>query len=580
MMRNANVTNPPGYRFAREVLYGMIAVPLLLVSSIGSLAMAAEKLGSAAPPATTDKPPPSSANDDSQRNQQLEPFGANLFKGNFSKTREDGLNPDYVVMPGDRVAVYVWGAVQINSVFVVDSQGNIFLPEIGPVRLAGVKNANLTAAVSRQIKRVYTKHFSVYTNLASANPVGVYVTGAVVNPGRYAGIPSDSILFFIDQAGGIQPDLGSYRHIVVIREGETVAELDLYDFILHGSLASPQFKDGDAILVKRRGPVVEIRGNVAQPARIEFSSKAIVGRQALEIVPNATRATEVTISGIREGVPYNKTMTLPEFISAPLRDGDDVTLRDDGHADSILVTIEGEFKGPAVLAVKRGARLLDVLNYIPVDMTLSNPAAAHLRRPSVAQSQKESIENSLFRLERTTLLALSDSRGEADIRVKEAELVSKFVERARLIDPLGRVVTVQGGRQMNVMLEHGDKIVIPRRTNVIEIGGEVMMSQAVIYRPGLTAEDYVEQAGGFSERADSGKVIILHADAAVEVAKASAAVRPGDQILVPPRVDSKEIQNAMDLIQIIYQIAVSAGVVLSTLPHHRRYRRRVGRSSR
>jgi uncharacterized membrane protein affecting hemolysin expression len=50
--------------------------------------------------------------------------------------------------------------------------------------------------------------------------------------------------------------------------------------------------------------------------------------------------------------------------------------------------------------------------------------------------------------------------------------------------------------------------------------------------------------------------------------------------LVPPRVDSKEIQNAMDLIQIIYQIAVSAGVVLSTLPHHRRYRRRVGRSSR
>jgi protein involved in polysaccharide export with SLBB domain len=349
----------------------------------------------------------------------------------------------------------------------------------------------------------------------------------------------------------------------VIREGETVAELDLYDFILHGSLASPQFKDGDAILVKRRGPVVEIRGNVAQPARIEFSSKAIVGRQALEIVPNATRATEVTISGIREGVPYNKTMTLPEFISAPLRDGDDVTLRDDGHADSILVTIEGEFKGPAVLAVKRGARLLDVLNYIPVDMTLSNPAAAHLRRPSVAQSQKESIENSLFRLERTTLLALSDSRGEADIRVKEAELVSKFVERARLIDPLGRVVTVQGGRQMNVMLEHGDKIVIPRRTNVIEIGGEVMMSQAVIYRPGLTAEDYVEQAGGFSERADSGKVIILHADAAVEVAKASAAVRPGDQILVPPRVDSKEIQNAMDLIQIIYQIAVSAGVVLS-----------------
>ena len=64
----------------------------------------------------------------------LQPFGANLFMGNFLRSREDGLNPDYVIMPGDHVNMNVWGALNVSNVFVVDGQGNIFLPEIGPIR--------------------------------------------------------------------------------------------------------------------------------------------------------------------------------------------------------------------------------------------------------------------------------------------------------------------------------------------------------------------------------------------------------------------------------------------------------------
>jgi len=89
------------------------------------------------------------------------------------------------------------------------------------------------------------------------------------------------------------------------------------------------------------------------------------------------------------------------------------------------------------------------------------------------------------------------------------------------------------------------------------------MAQAVIHKPDYTAEDYVKQAGGYSERADTGKLILVHGNAAVEIVDSDAQVQPGDQILVAPRVDRKLIQNAMDIIQIIYQIAVSAGVVLS-----------------
>jgi len=468
-----------------------------------------------------------------------------------------------VIAPGDHVAVNVWGAVPFNEVLVVDSQGNIFLPEIGPIRLAGVRNAELTETVRNGMKRVYARNVDVYTNLLTAKPVAVFVTGGVLRPGRYAGIPSDSALFFLDQAGGIDPKLGSYRSISILRGGQSIAEIDLYDFILKGLLPTVQFQEGDTILVHQRGPVAALTGNVATPATIEFKAGELSGKEALAVIPGAATATEVTVQGIRRGVPISQTLSRAAFSTFEVQDGDVITMRDDGRADTILVHLEGEYRGPSVLSVRRGSRLVDVLNYIPVVPGLANTSAVHLKRASVAKTQKDAIEDSLFRLERSALLALSNSRGEADIRVKEAGLTQRFVERARLIQPLGRVVTRSGGQQTNLVLENDDIIVIPTRSTIVHVEGEVWMSQAVMFEKDLTAEEYIEAAGGYTDRADSGKVIIVHDDASVTIADPDVVVQPGDEILVPPRVDSKVVQNVLDVTQIIYQIAIAAAVVLA-----------------
>lgn len=493
---------------------------------------------------------------------QIEPFGAKLFTGNFLKARGDGLNPDYILAPGDQVGVAVWGAVNIKDVFTVDSQGNIFIPEIGPLHLEGVKNRDLTKTVKAHIGKVYTSNFDVYTNLATAQPVAVYVTGMVNNPGRYGGLPSDSVLYFLDLAGGIDPSLGSYRNIDLIRGGKTIRSIDLYDFILDGMLDNIQLKENDTILVKHRGPVVELKGDVARSSLIEMKSDESTGGAILKVIPKAATATEVTIEGMRNGMPFKNTMPIINFLNYPLHNGDSINLRDDGRADAILVNIEGEFNGPAMLSVKRGSRLVDILNYIPVDPSLANLDAIHLRRASVAAAQRDAINDSLFRLERSSMLALSGSVGEANIRVQEAELMAKFAERARLIDPLGRVVTVQNGIQQNILMEPNDTIVIPANTEIIRIAGEVMMMQAVTYREGWRVEDYIESAGGFSARADKGNVIIHHPNAAVDITDASASVMPGDEIIVPPKVDSKIRQFSMDLLDVVYKIAISAKVAL------------------
>ena len=494
-----------------------------------------------------------------------EPFGSRLFTGNFLHTRQDGLNPDYVVMPGDRIVVNTWGAVEMSNVLLVDAQGNIFLPNVGPIQVAGTKNADLTSKVKGGLSRVYARNFDVYTNLLNAKPVAVFVTGGVKRPGRYAGVPSDSILFFLEEAGGIDARLGSYRSISVLRGSQKVTDLDLYDFLLHGTLPAVQFKDGDTVLVNPRGPIVEMRGDVTLPASLEFKPGAVTGADALGVIPGAARATQVTVEGIRGTTPISRTLSVGAFRGFTLRDGDSITLRGDGRADNILVHLEGEFNGPSVLAIRRGARLVDVLNHVAVDLALANPKAVHVRRISVARAQKTAIDDALFRLERSALLALSSSQGEAAIRVREAELTQKFVERARLIQPLGRVVTARDNQQRNVVLEAEDVIVIPTRTNVIRVGGEVMMTQAVMFRPNARASDYIADSGGYTDRSDRDRVIVIRANAEVAVGDTDLPVFPGDEILVPPKVDTKVLQNAIDVTQVIYQIAVSAAVVIAIL---------------
>jgi protein involved in polysaccharide export with SLBB domain len=263
------------------------------------------QLPAAAVPQPTFIPPPRGAASTmpAEADRPL-PFGANLFTGNFLKTRQDGLNPEYRVMPGDQVAVNAWGSVNINDVFTVDGQGNLFIPGIGPVKVGGVRNVNLTRVVRKKIKETYINSFEVYTNLVTAQPVLVYVTGAVNHPGRYAGLPSDSVLFFLDLAGGVDPALGSYRQIEIRRAGKRIAAIDLYEFLLNGDIPRVQFRDGDTVLVRKRGPVIELTGDVPREALIELTERGRQGRHLLEVLAPSAGVAEASVTGFRRATHF------------------------------------------------------------------------------------------------------------------------------------------------------------------------------------------------------------------------------------------------------------------------------------
>src|SRR5690606_16195301 len=112
-----------------------------------------------------------------------------------------------------------------------------------------------------------------------------------------------------------------------------------------GKLPPLQFEEGDTILVHQRGVVVELRGDVATPALLEFPEEPVSGADVLAIVPGGARATQVTLEGVRDSMPFTRTLSVADFASAKVRGGDAVHLRADGVPDTIVVRLEGEFKG-------------------------------------------------------------------------------------------------------------------------------------------------------------------------------------------------------------------------------------------
>lgn len=492
---------------------------------------------------------------------ELPPFGANLFTGGFRGAMGDGLNADYRVKPGDQVTVRAWGAFELDRVLPVDAQGNIFIPGSGPLNVQGQNSQQVDNSVRRAITSVYPDNVEVYTNLQGVQPVAVFVTGYVENPGRYAGTPNDSLLYFLDQAGGIDQDLGSYRQVRVVRNDSTVATVDLYDFLINGTIARPQFQDGDTIVVEERGPAIAVGGDVHREHRYELVGSRLSGAEIVALARLRSGVSHVLLRGDREDGPIAQYFPIDMFYGQTIRSGDEVLFSADQRSETIVVELEGSYYGPSRFALPRDARLSELLDAIAVPENMTAVESISLQRESVRQQQAQSLQDSLRRLETTYLGASSRTDQEAQIRLQEAELIERFIERARELEPSGRLVVASSDGISDIRLQDGDIITIPEISDSILISGEILVPQAAVYRPGMSVIDYVESAGGFTERADKDHILLVRQNGAVEHAR-NSPLRPGDEILIMPRAPTHNLQLASTLAQLLFHIAVTTRVAL------------------
>ncbi len=345
-----------------------------------------------------------------------------------------------------------------------------------------------------------------------------------------------------------------------MRNNKVIQNIDLYDFILNGFLPKFNFKDNDVILVERQKATVVVSGSVRAPFRFEFKDEQTSGEELSKFALPLAKVSHVGIVGDRNHGPFSVYLPFNEFKEFTLQDGDRLIFNDDIRAQIIDIQVAGSYLGPSYFAVHKNTRLHDLLAHIKIDKELADYESIYIQRKSVAKQQKEMIDQALDRLERTIFTSPASSDGEAKIRAEEGKMILEFTKRARQAVPLGKVIISDQGKVANIRLEQGDVIYIPPKTDLIQVAGEVLMPQALVYNPQASIEDYIAWAGGYSERANYDEILVIHANGMIDV-DASGTLKPGDQVLVLPKVDTKVLQAVKDITQILYQIAIAANVV-------------------
>lgn len=526
----------------------------------------------ASPPATILQPQfPQSF--DYSTNLKSNVFGANLFTGAFAREGATQFNPDYVVTIGDRIQVRLWGAFEFDSLLTVDPQGNIFLPHMGPVQLLGVRNQDLQRTVEGAVRKVFRANVSVYASLAAAQPVRVFVTGFVNRPGQYNGTSMDSLLHYLDQAGGIDAERGSFLNVQIKRGKQTRATVNLYEFLLEGRLPLIQMADGDIIFVGPRQSTVSVMGLAANANRFEFGGTGLKVEELIRLAKPNAEATHVRVirnTGTIKNVEY---YALDEAARVYLENGDELEFTADKKAGTITVRVEGEHLSPQEYVLPHGARLGELLRRIHFTEE-SDTTSIQLFRPSVRERQKQMLAVALKSLESSVLTARSGTSDEARLRRDEADLILQWVERAKGIEPTGQVFIAQAAARDELLLESGDVIRVPIRDGLVLVSGEVLFPNAIAYDESLSLEDYIGRAGGYAQKADSSRIVIAHRDGSFDQLRGTDRaffnpggnrdkIRQGDEILVMPKVMVKSRQITKELVQILYQLAVSARVVLA-----------------
>ena len=201
-------------------------------------------------------------------------FGSEFFANTpstFAPVSNTPVPSEYPLGPGDELMIRGWGTIDIDYRATIDRNGNVAIPTIGNVTLAGVKASEAQNVIRAAVGRLY-KGVTVNVTFGQLRAMTVYVVGQANRPGTYTVSSLSTLVTALFASGGPNAN-GSMRHVQVKRSGKVVAELDLYAFIAKGDKSADiKLQDGDTIYIPSAGGFVALTGKVNAPAVFELKS--------------------------------------------------------------------------------------------------------------------------------------------------------------------------------------------------------------------------------------------------------------------------------------------------------------------
>ncbi len=380
---------------------------------------------------------------------------------------------DYRLGPGDEVVIDIWGASEDQIRDYISPEGNIIISQIGPVSLNGLTiaeaNSRLKQLFAKKYAGVEDEETDISINLGEIRSILVNVMGEVNVPGSYRLSPFSNVFNAIYRAGGIN-EVGSLRNVHIIRNGNKLVDVDIYDYLFGGKQAgSIRMQEGDVVIVPPYEQLVNVEGNVKRPMYYELREGETLTdllKYSGGFAGNAfTDMITVNRPTGKENEIYNVEKT--DFSGYRLKDGDIVNIGEVNERFLNRVELRGSVLRPGMYALNNGTTTLkDVIK--------------------AAQGLAE------------------DAYLDRAILYREGEGQTLAAQGVALGDILE-------GRAKDIILQPNDILVVSSAKEIIEqgevtINGQVNDPGDYPYATGMSVEDLIVMAGGLRQGASTARV--------------------------------------------------------------------------
>jgi protein involved in polysaccharide export with SLBB domain len=405
----------------------------------------------------------------------------------------------------------------------------------------------------------------------------VEVKGAFYRPGKFqCGAEISTVRELIEKAGGLRPDAFLNRGLLNRRLPDMTMENLSIDVkgIMAGTSADVALRPNDVLYIPSVSEVEEIKiltihGEVSFPGKYRYAENTTVedlillagglkdkASTAKVDVARRTRNSDATTSGdtIAQIFTFSidKGLVVSGDPSFKLQPYDAVYVRRSPmYYEQQNVEIVGEvsFAGTYVLD-RKGLRLSDIIKNSGGLTDKAYTKGARLERKMTAEERQRMLEAL------KTVQKQMDSLDISEIDIKPVMQVGIELDKA-IKNP---------GSDADIVLEDGDRLVIPQLTNTVKVDGNVMFPNAVAYKEGAKLKHYIEQAGGYGMNAKKTKAIVVYMNGTVARAKKNSKdlIQPGCQIIVPSKLARKGMSTS-EILSLSSTSASLATVVLALI---------------
>jgi protein involved in polysaccharide export with SLBB domain len=427
--------------------------------------------------------------------QVLPLYGAQFFEnlnnnnGQFSRSP---VSDDYALGAGDQLLIRVWGSTSVEATVSIDRQGTISFPKLGTLNLAGVKASQMDAVVKAFFSKFY-KDIEVSVSLGRLRKITVFVVGQARNPGSYSLTGQSTLTSALFASGGPNAS-GSLRRLQLKRQGQTVAEFDLYNFLGHGDKSSDvKLQDGDVLFYPKATGYIALLGKLNTQAVFEVKGDKDALAEYIHLIgglPVTADPRRATLDRIQPGSDQPRTiqdLNLAETGNqTQVKNGDVLTVYALVPELANSVSLRGAVAQPTRMAWRQGMRVSDVIT-----------KKSLLINSETVRKQNEVLFDN-FAQERTTR---SRARVPSDLAVDRVLSERQKKEEERL-------QASQMGGILNKVPEPVIQLGVDPSKATFAEQTEREINIAILGRPALSEETLADKIGNLSEAVNLDYAVI------------------------------------------------------------------------